>query len=100
LNCDQSQLLPAIVIVESVTPIPVAGQDPKIVLRNTGGQLANVTGWSLSLKNGSTETQDMLYIAVNIRCKPNGTLPAGGSLVFTPRSDTNPCGFPFSLSTS
>lgn len=47
--------------------------------------------------NDSTEAQDVMYIADTIRCKPNGTLPAGGSLVFTPKSDSNPCGFPFSL---
>lgn len=86
--------------MESVTPVPVAGQEPTIVLRNTGGQLANITGWRLFLGNSSSGegSGEVLYIADNVRCRPNGTLPAGGSLVFTPRSERNPCGFPFNLS--
>jgi hypothetical protein len=98
LSCDQSKLPPANTIIESVTPVPAAGQQPNIVLHNTGGQLANITGWKLLLSEDSAAAQDELYIADNERCRPNGTLPAGGSLVFTPKSDTNPCGFPFGLS--
>jgi hypothetical protein len=97
LNCDQSKLPPADIKFESVTPVPGAGQQPNIILRNTGGQLANLTGWSLFHGNDSTQAQDVLYIADNVRCRPNGTLLAGGSLVFKPKSDQNPCGFPFNL---
>lgn len=45
---------PANVIVESVTPLPAAGQEPLIVIRNTGGQLANITGWRLFAGEGNT----------------------------------------------
>lgn len=74
--------------------------ESQIVVRNTGGQLANLTGWRLTLGNDSASAggDNVLYIADNVRCRPNGTLPAGGSLIFTPRSDRNPCGFPFNLS--
>lgn len=102
--CDYSKLSAAKVIVESVTPIPAAGQEPTIVLRNTGGRVANITGWKLRLGDGATcvptEIQPadvMFYIADSVRCRPNGTLPAGGSIVISPKSDSNPCGFPFSL---
>jgi hypothetical protein len=80
-----------------VTPVPAEGQEPKIVLRNVGGQLANITGWKLSLGKDSGDAQAVLSIADSVRCRPNGTLPAGGSLVFAAKSDRNPCGFPFSL---
>jgi hypothetical protein len=95
---------PANVIIESVTPLPAAGRPARIVLRNTGGQTANITGWRLSSggANGTTDAASanrstILYIADNVRCKPNGTVPSGQSLVFTPRSDANPCGFAFPL---
>lgn len=67
------------------------------MLHDVGGQLANTTGWKLSLGNDSGDAQAVLSIADSVRCRPNGTLPAGGSLVFGPKSDRNPCGFPFSL---
>jgi hypothetical protein len=45
---------PANVIIESVIPVPAAGQQPLIVIRNTGGQLANITGWRLFSGEGNT----------------------------------------------
>lgn len=79
--------------------MPAAGQQPKIVLRNTGGQVANLTGWRLFAGENSTAGGgQILYIGDNARCRPNATLPSGQSLVLSPRSDTNPCGVPFNLS--
>jgi hypothetical protein len=73
---------------------------PKIVLRNTGGQVANLTGWRLSAGDAASNgtTGSILYIADAIRCRPNGTVPSGQSLVFMPKSEKNPCGFDFNLS--
>jgi len=77
------------------------GQEASVVLRNTGGQVANITGWRLfSGENTTGATGQILYIADAARCRPNGTLPSGQSLVYTPRSDRNPCGFTFNLSSS
>jgi hypothetical protein len=82
-----------------VTPLP-GGKTAKIELRNTGGTAANITGWRLfagAASPAGANGSSVLYIADAIRCKPNGTIPSGQSLVFTPRSDANPCGFPFQL---
>jgi hypothetical protein len=72
------------------------------VLHNMGGRVANITGWTLSVGEPSylpddSPRQDLLYIAGSVRCRANGTLLPGGSIVLTPQSDSNPCGFPFSL---
>lgn len=42
----------------------------------------------------------VLYIADNARCRPNGTLASGQALHLRPRSEQNPCGFEFNLSTT
>jgi hypothetical protein len=86
-----------------VTPVPAAGQQATIVLRNTGGQLANITGWRLFQTatrdaNATEPPQNVLYIGDNARCRPNGTLASGQALTFRPRSEQNPCGFEFNLS--
>ena len=98
--CNGTQ--PANVIIESVTPVPAAGGAARVVLRNVGGQVANITGWRLFAGDNSTgsagSTGQVLYIADAARCKPNGTLASGQSLVFSPKSDQNPCGFSFNLS--
>jgi hypothetical protein len=92
---------PSNVIIESVTPVPAAGQQATIVLRNTGGQLANITGWRLFTGDANStaeQAQNVLYIGDNARCRPNGTLASGQALTFRPRSEQNPCGFEFNLS--
>jgi hypothetical protein len=83
-----------------VTPIPADGQQPKIVLRNTGGQVANVTGWKLSTGDAASNATSgqVLTIADAVRCRANGTVPSGQALVFLPKSERNPCGFEFNLS--
>jgi hypothetical protein len=87
-------------IIQSVTPIPGAGKTAEVVIRNIGGQTANITGYCLtgadSKENGSDST-NTLYIANDRRCRENGTIPSGQSRFFKPRSETNPCGFPFQL---
>lgn len=83
-----------------MTPVPADGQQPKIVLRNTGGQVANITEWKLSTGDASSNgtTGNALTIAGAVRCRANGTVPSGQALVFYPKSDRNPCGFEFNLS--
>lgn len=99
--CDQSKLAPAQIIIQSVTPVPSAGQEPTIVLHNMGGRVANITGWVVDgpAYVPSETHQDAMYIADSVRCRANGSLVPGSSIVFTPQSDQNPCGFPFSLGT-
>lgn len=97
---------PARLLVESVTPQPRDGEQTTVVLRNIGGNVANITGYRLSASNsptppaaGTNASTDgpTLYIASERRCRENGTLAPGQALFLRPRSDLNPCGFPFSL---
>uniref|UniRef100_A0A383WQB5 FAS1 domain-containing protein n=1 Tax=Tetradesmus obliquus TaxID=3088 RepID=A0A383WQB5_TETOB len=86
-------------IIQSVTPIPGAGNTAQVVIRNIGGQTANITGYRLTGTAGGNESDssNTLYIANDRRCRENGTVPSGQSLFFKPVSNNNPCGFPFQL---
>jgi hypothetical protein len=90
---------PARIVIESVLPVPDAGQQPQITLRNLGGGKANITAWKL-VANGSNSTggSSSYTIGTEFRCIMNGTVGPGESITFRPQSNTNNCGFSFSLS--
>ena len=90
---------PASVVIESVVPQPAAGTDAVIIIRNEGGQTANLTSYRLGAAdvNSTTTTGSVLTIAASRNCRANSTLEAGEVLVLRPRSDTNECGYPFTM---
>jgi hypothetical protein len=81
------------IVVHSVRPVPGPDQAPCITLRNIGAQAANLTGNLLMASSSS----DALTVAQGRECAANASLPAGGLMTFTPRTESNPCGFPFTL---
>lgn len=92
--------------MESVTPQPRDGEQPTVVLRNMGGNAANITGYRLFASNSPTPPAagtnasangPTLFIADERRCRENGTLAPGQALFLRPRSELSPCGFPFNL---
>lgn len=84
---------PAQVVIQALRPVPLPGQQPLVTLRNIGAQAANLTGARLS----TPFSADALVIGERRECRDNATLAAGRLLVLAPRSDANPCGFPFLL---
>lgn len=92
-------------MVESVIPVPAPGTaGPVIVLRNTGGQTANLTNYRLVASgagggNASADAKDALVIGKDRACRDNTTLDAGEPLVWRPRGDGNICGYTFGLNT-
>jgi hypothetical protein len=76
---------------------PVAGAGPSdapfISLRNVGAKTANLTGTRLA----TPFSPDVLTIADRRECAANATLEPGRIMTFTPRSEADPCGFPFPL---
>lgn len=90
---------PANVVIEAVMPYPPEGQQPFIVLRNMGGQLANLSGWRLT--DGDTRTVEaaMNLVFGQAPCDNAGnvTIEPSRSLTLKPKSDAAPCGFPFGI---
>jgi hypothetical protein len=87
------------VVIESVVPQPAQGTDAVIVIRNEGGQTANLTNYRLGAAdvNSSTTTGDVLTIASTRACRANSTLEPGEVLVVRPRAESNECGYPFTM---
>jgi hypothetical protein len=81
------------VVIQAIRPVPGPNQAPSVTLRNVGAKTANLTGYTLSTPLSS----DVLHIADRRECAANATLEPGRLITFTPRSETNPCGFPFAL---
>ncbi len=67
--------------------------------RNTGGRVANLTGYTLAGTNTNKDdpAAKILRIPASRQCEDNATILPGDELTFTPKSDTNPCGFEFTL---
>lgn len=80
-------------VIHSVRPVPDAGQPPTVTLRNVGSQTANLSRTVLA----TPFSGDALSIASSRECAANATLEPGRLMTFTPKSETNPCGFPFAL---
>eukprot|EP01024_Parvocaulis_polyphysoides_P015564 TRINITY_DN16850_c2_g1_i1.p1 TRINITY_DN16850_c2_g1~~TRINITY_DN16850_c2_g1_i1.p1 ORF type:complete len:272 (+),score=36.21 TRINITY_DN16850_c2_g1_i1:143-958(+) len=84
---------PAKVVVERVVSYPETGLTDVVVLRNEGGKVANLTGWTL--------TDDKLAPELVLGlpgCEGNVTIQPQEKLILYPLDQDNPCGFPFGIS--
>eukprot|EP01024_Parvocaulis_polyphysoides_P038067 TRINITY_DN3407_c2_g1_i4.p2 TRINITY_DN3407_c2_g1~~TRINITY_DN3407_c2_g1_i4.p2 ORF type:complete len:193 (+),score=26.86 TRINITY_DN3407_c2_g1_i4:118-696(+) len=84
---------PANVVIERVIAYPDTGGTDLVVLRNTGGQIADLTGWTMS-----DSKPEPTYTFGEPGCESNATIYPQEFLELTPQSDDNPCGFPFGIS--
>lgn len=74
---------------------PVAGGKDTIVLRNIGGNSADIKGWVLTDGNSSNED---FVLEPTEECPQFETIAPAGKLEIAASSATNPCGFKFNLS--
>lgn len=88
-------LTPANVIIDKVVAFPIAGGKDTIVLRNIGGQPADIKGWVLSDDNASNTE---FVFEPTEECPQFETIEPAGKLEISASSETNPCGFEFNLS--
>eukprot|EP01025_Chloroclados_australasicus_P011069 TRINITY_DN147_c0_g1_i5.p1 TRINITY_DN147_c0_g1~~TRINITY_DN147_c0_g1_i5.p1 ORF type:complete len:484 (+),score=62.98 TRINITY_DN147_c0_g1_i5:3360-4811(+) len=86
-------LTPAKVIIEKVVAYPDTGSEDMVVLRNMGGQVADLTSWTMTDSKG-----DPVYTFGTPGCEGNATIPPQEFLVITPQNEFNPCGFTFGIS--
>lgn len=54
--------------------------------------------WISDVRKNKTDLTGVYFFGSNERCRSYSALPAGGSLLLTPLTNTNPCGFPFGIS--
>eukprot|EP01026_Neomeris_dumetosa_P079152 TRINITY_DN86057_c0_g1_i1.p1 TRINITY_DN86057_c0_g1~~TRINITY_DN86057_c0_g1_i1.p1 ORF type:complete len:263 (-),score=31.08 TRINITY_DN86057_c0_g1_i1:15-803(-) len=88
---------PAKVVIDKVVSYPIAGDPDMIVLRNIGGKVADLNGWTMTDNKKSVDLKDRYQFGVS-GCKQNATINPMETLVLTPRTDGNPCGFEFGIS--
>eukprot|EP01025_Chloroclados_australasicus_P011725 TRINITY_DN15186_c1_g1_i3.p1 TRINITY_DN15186_c1_g1~~TRINITY_DN15186_c1_g1_i3.p1 ORF type:complete len:492 (-),score=78.85 TRINITY_DN15186_c1_g1_i3:639-2114(-) len=81
------------VIIERVISYPETGSTDLVTLRNNGGKVADLTGWTLS-----DDKQDPFLTFGEPGCEGNASVLPQESLEILPASDANPCGFPFGVS--
>lgn len=86
---------PANVVIDKVVAFPIAGGTDTIVLRNIGGQPADIKGWVLT--DGSASNMDFVFEPTE-ECPQFETIEPAGKLEIGVSSKTNPCGFKFNLS--
>eukprot|EP01025_Chloroclados_australasicus_P000290 TRINITY_DN1013_c0_g1_i4.p1 TRINITY_DN1013_c0_g1~~TRINITY_DN1013_c0_g1_i4.p1 ORF type:complete len:508 (+),score=81.71 TRINITY_DN1013_c0_g1_i4:193-1716(+) len=84
---------PPNVIIEKVVAYPNTGEEDMVVLRNMGGQVADLTGWTMIDSKG-----DPVYTFGVPGCEGNATILPQASLTVLPENEYNPCGFPFGIS--
>eukprot|EP01026_Neomeris_dumetosa_P072011 TRINITY_DN7311_c0_g4_i3.p2 TRINITY_DN7311_c0_g4~~TRINITY_DN7311_c0_g4_i3.p2 ORF type:complete len:228 (-),score=30.71 TRINITY_DN7311_c0_g4_i3:114-797(-) len=84
---------PAKVVIEKVVAYPDTGEEDAVVLRNQGGQIADLTGWSMT-----DSKADPVYVFGQPGCEGNATILPQDFLVLSPESASNPCGFTFGIS--
>ncbi|KAG1674606.1 hypothetical protein FOA52_001855 [Chlamydomonas sp. UWO 241] len=95
---------PANVVIDQVLPYPETGSLPYVVLRNIGGQTADLSGWRLTDSNLSAGS-GLKFVAVPQSFKNQGpcdgpgnwTIAPSRTLMIMPKTDGNKCGFPFEL---
>lgn len=87
-------------VIDRVVAYPAEGGTPLVVLRNTGGQTANLTGWRLTDSDTRTVEAAMNYVFGAPPCTDpsNYTIDPSRTLTLYPKSDANPCGFAFGIS--
>eukprot|EP01024_Parvocaulis_polyphysoides_P043051 TRINITY_DN392_c0_g1_i3.p1 TRINITY_DN392_c0_g1~~TRINITY_DN392_c0_g1_i3.p1 ORF type:complete len:495 (-),score=79.48 TRINITY_DN392_c0_g1_i3:476-1960(-) len=86
-------MTPAKVIIEKVVAYPDTGEEDLVVLRNIGGQVADLTGWTMT-----DSKADPVYTFGTPGCEGNATILPMESLSITPQNEFNPCGFMFGIS--
>lgn len=81
---------PAQVVIEEVVSYPGEEKKDLIVLRNIGGQTADMTGWQLSDTSGVSP-----LIFGEGDCSKNTFLAPAAKLMLWHLNDENPCGLSF-----
>ncbi|GFH16771.1 LTD domain-containing protein [Haematococcus lacustris] len=91
---------PARVIIDRVVAFPSDGQTVKVVLRNVGGQTANITGFRLtdSDTRNVEAAQNLVFGRDVCNTYGNTTIEPGRAMELVPRTNSTPCGFPFGIS--
>lgn len=90
---------PAKIVIEKVIPYPTPGSFNIVVLRNIGGQTANLTGYRLTDSDTRpvAAANDFIFGSDPSCIGGNVTILPTGSLVLRPKNDTNLCGFTFGI---
>lgn len=89
---ERTGLTPANVVLDKIVAFPIAGEKDTVVLRNIGGNSADLNGWVLIDGDGSE-----FVLESSKDCPQFGTLLPAEKLEITTKSDQNPCGFSFNL---
>ncbi|PNH00368.1 hypothetical protein TSOC_013811, partial [Tetrabaena socialis] len=91
---------PAKVVIDRVVAYPAANASPLIVLRNVGGQTANLTGWRLTDSDTRTvgAAMNLIFGAPSCTGPSNVAIDPSRTLTLQPKNESNPCGFPFGIS--
>lgn len=84
---------PAKVVLDKLVAFPIAGGHDTVVLRNIGGQPADIAGWTVV----DNEDENQFVMEPSEQCPQFSTIPSGGKLVIEVKRDDNPCGFDFNL---
>eukprot|EP00210_Caulerpa_lentillifera_P009448 g9009.t1 len=87
---------PPNVIIERVISLPGEGENETdlVVLRNVGGQTADLTDWRLTDRDVNSEDA---YTFGNEGCEDQVTLSPAIKVELRPHTAENPCGFDFSI---
>lgn len=89
-------ITPPELIFERVISLPGDGVNDTdlIVLRNVGGQTADLTDWTLT---DNDARPDEVYTFGTEGCEELATLPPATKVELRPRTSDNPCGFEFRI---
>ena len=87
-------MTPAQVVIEAVVAFPKENESDVVVLRNLGGMIADMTGWTMRDNNAKSEP----YVFGQAGCEDQAILYGGDIVQIFPQSEENPCGFTFGIS--
>jgi hypothetical protein len=88
------------VVIDRIVAFPEVGEYDSVLLKNPGDEPVNLEGWWMSdIRKNKTNPDGAYFFGSKSECSSFTRLPAGGSLLLTPFTSSNPCGLPFGIST-
>lgn len=84
------------VVIEKVVSYSADGSLDKVVLRNLGGKVFDLSGWKLTDKQG----EQPYFFGDGIGCDEFSMISPSAKLEVKMKTAENPCGFTFSMDTS